>query len=198
MNMLAQLLSSKPKTKLVNLFLGHPARSFSATELRSSTGCGRKLLAKTLKELEKMGFLLIHKSQKVRYFQINKYFALYPELVSLLRKIKKIPKDLLAEKIKRVGELKFAALTGVFSGKPRLATDLLLVGKASPTRLKKLVALAQRFAEKDIRFTVMDAAEFEYRQAMNDRFIKDILENIPVVIIDKTRNRSIAKLVYKL
>lgn len=200
--MLSQLLSSKPKSKLINLLLAHPGRSFSLTELRLSTGCGTKLLQKTMRELVRMGFVLTTERsgsrRRARYFQINRHFALYPELVSMLRKIKKIPVDILGRKAAGVGDCKFVALTGVFAGKPRMETDLVFVGKVSPAKLATLLKFAQRLAETEINYTIFAPHEFEYRKVMNDRFVKDVLENNPVVVVDKTKHRNIAKLVYKL
>lgn len=196
--MLSQLLSSKPKSKLINLLLAHPGRSFSLTELRLSIGSSGKLLQKTVRELAKMGFVFTHERGKHKYFQINQHFALYPELVSMLRKIKKIPPDILAKKIATVGDCRFVALTGVFAGHPRMATDILFVGKVSNSRLSKFLKFATRLAEAEISYTVFSPHEFEYRKVMNDRFVKDILENNPVVIVDKTKHHNIAKLVYKL
>lgn len=187
--MLAQLLSSKPKTKLINLFLAHPGRSFSFTELKVSSGCSKNLLKKTLNELKKMDFLLIHE-KGTKYYQINKHFPLYPELVQLLRKAKKIPEDILAKNILKTGSCKFIALTGVFAGKPRIETDILFVGRIAGKKLKDAIKLAEKFAEQEISYTVMAPSEFEYRKIMNDRFVKNILDNGPVILTDRTKTRS--------
>ncbi len=199
--MLAQLLSSKPKTNLINLLLAHPQRSFSFTELRLSSGCSVKLLKETIKELSKMDFLSLTAKNKVRYYQMNRHFALYPELVNLLRKVRNVPVDILAQAASRF-DCKFIALTGVFVGKPRMETDLLFVGKIKPGRLSNVLKLAEKLAEQEINFTIFSLQEFEYRKMMNDRFVKNILENNPVIVVDKikTKNQSIArlsKLVYK-
>lgn len=196
--MLAQLLSSKPKSKLINLILAHPGRSFSKTELRVSTGSTTRLLRKTITELSKIEFLISHEKKRKKYYQINKHFALYPELVILLRKIKHVPEDLLAHWASRVGEGKFVALTGVFAGRPRMETDILFVGKIGQRKFAKFLKLAEKFAEQPVSYTVFSQSEFEYRKIMNDRFVKNILENNPVVVVDKLKQRSIAKLVYKL
>jgi len=199
--MLAQLLSSKPKTNLINLLLAHPQRAFSFTELRLSSGCSSILLKDTLKELGKMDFLTISVKNKVKYFQMNRHFALYPELVNLLRKVRNVPNDMLAKAGKRISDCKMLALTGVFVGRPRIETDLLFVGKMKPARLKKFIELAEKLAEQEISFTIFTPQEFEYRQIMNDRFVKNILENNPVLVVDKNSQKSkssnkISKLVY--
>jgi hypothetical protein len=195
--MLSQLLSSKPKTQLINLFLAHSGRSFSSTELRINTACPTKLLKQTLRELDKIDFLTITVKNKVKYYQMNKHFALFPELVNLLRKVKNIPQDSLLKQASKVGHCRTIILTGVFVGKPRIETDLVFVGKVNPRQLSKILSLAEKYAEQEISYTIFNPHEFEYRKIMNDRFIKNILENNPVFAIDKTKNRPIIKSTYK-
>lgn len=195
--MLSQLLSSKPKTKLINLFLAHPSRSFSFTELKDDSNCPGKLLKQTLKELGKIDFLTAVAKNKVKYYQMNKHFPLYPELVNLLRKVKNIPEDRLLKEVAKVGHCKLIALTGVFVGKPRIETDLLFVGKINPRRLSKILVLAEKYAEQEVSYTILSSQEFEYRKAMNDRFIKNILENNPVLALDKTKSRNLNRIIYK-
>src|SRR6185436_6657710 len=122
--MLSQLLSSKPKTNLINLLLAHPGRSFSYTELRINSGCPSPLLKQTIKDLLKMDFLIIIEKKRIKYYEMNKHFPLYPELVNLLRKIKNIPGDELAKQATKIGECKLVALTGLFVGRPRIESDL--------------------------------------------------------------------------
>jgi DNA-binding HxlR family transcriptional regulator len=189
--MLAQLLSSKPKSKLINLLLAHPERSFSPTELKFSTGISASFLKKTLRELSKMDFVVVTDKKGHKYFQVNKHFPLFPELLNMLRKNKTIPTDTLARAALKVGECKLIVLTGVFAGKPRVETDIVFVGRISARKLEQFLRLAEKFAEQEISYSVFTNAEFEYRQSMNDRFIKNILENRPAVILDKTKSRSL-------
>lgn len=187
--MLAQLLSSKPKTNLINLFLSHPKRAFSSTELRLDSKCPGPVLKVTLKELDRMGFLNVFEKRRVKYYQMNRRFALYPELVGFLRKTKHVPKDVLAQAATRVGDCRMVALTGVFVGRPRLETDLLFVGKVSTAKLARFLKLAIKLAEQEVGYTIFTSAEFEYRKLMNDRFVKNILENDPVLVVDKIKRR---------
>lgn len=196
--MLSQLLSSKHKSQVVNLFLVNPGRSFSLTEIRASTKCPPKLMLMTVRELAKMGFLLVNTRNKVRSYQVDKHFALYPELVSMIRNQKKTPPDLLVKELAKLSDCKLIILTGVFVGRPRIETDILLVGKVSEKRLEKSLKLAEKFAEQEVNYTVMPMSEFEYRKIMSDRFIKNILENGPVIVTDKTKNKSVIKLVSRL
>jgi hypothetical protein len=191
--MLAQLLSSKPKSKLINLLLGNPGRSFSATELRITAYVSSAFLKKTLRELQKMDFLLVTEKKKHKYYQVNRHFALYPELINMLRKNKTQVEDVLAKASTKVGECKYIALTGVFVGKPRIETDLLFVGRISPRKLEQFLRLAEKFAEQEVSYTVFTTNEFDYRIIMNDRFLKNIIENSPVVVLDKVKNKKFAR-----
>ena len=196
--MLAQLLTSKPKTHLINLLLAHPDRSFSYTELRINSSCPNALLKLTLKELTKMNFLTITQKNQVKYYQMNRHFPLYPELLNLLRKVKNVPQDTLAKALSKLTECKLVALTGVFVARPRVETDLLFVGKVGTKKLEKIIKLAEKYAEQEISYTIFSQQEFDYRKIMNDRFLKNVMENSPVLVIDKIKNRKTQpKLVYK-
>lgn len=136
-----------------------------------------------------MGFVNAIEKNRVKYFQMNRQFNLYPELVGMLRKLKKLPEDLLAKQGSKLGEPKFVALTGIFVGKPRVETDVLVVGKVSPAKFEKFLALAEKFAEQEIGYTVFTPQEFDYRHIMNDRFLKNVLEHNPVIIVDKLKRK---------
>ena len=192
--MLANLLSSKPKSKLINLLLTNPQRSFSATELRISTQISSLFLKKTLRELIKTEFLAVTEKKKHRYYQVNKHFPLYPELLNLINKNRTFVEDQLAKASTKVGECKLIALTGVFAGKTRIETDLLFVGRVSPKKLENFLRMAEKFAEQEVSYTVLTPSEFDYRLVMNDRFLKNILENDPVLVVDRTKNKSLARL----
>jgi hypothetical protein len=131
----------------------------------------------------------------VKYYKVDKHFALFPELLTLLRKAKKLPPDLLVKELSKLSDCKVIILTGMFVGKPRIESDILLVGKVSERRLTNTLKIIEKLAEHEINYTIMPLAEFDYRKIMSDRFIKNILENSPVVVVDKTKNKSVIKLV---
>jgi hypothetical protein len=193
--MLSNLLSSKYKSGVVNLFLAHPGRAFAPAEIKASTACPNKVLVQTLKELMKLGFLMTVERSKIKFYKVDKHFALYPELVAMLRKNKKLPQDLLVKELAKLSDCKVVILTGVFVGKPRIESDILLVGKVTEKRLANTIKLAEKFAEHQVNYTIMPMAEFDYRKIMSDRFLKNVLENHPLVVTDKTKNKSVVKLV---
>ncbi len=137
-----------------------------------------------------MDFLSTTEKHRIKYYQVNRRFPLYPELVNLLRKVKRVPPDLLSRRAARFSDCRVVALTGIFVGKPRIETDLLFVGKIAPKKLEQFLKLAERFAGQPVSFTIFTPHEFEYRQVLNDRFVKNVLENNPVLAIDKLKHRK--------
>lgn len=107
----------------------------------------------------------------------------------MLRRVKKIPQDVLAKQAAKIGDCKLVALTGVFCGRPRIETDLLFVGKVSSAKLSKFLRVAEKFAGQEVNYTIFSAKEFEYRQIMSDRFVKNIMENSPVLVVDKIKHK---------
>jgi len=192
--MLSLLLTSKNKSAVVNLFLAHPLRSFSMPEIKAASGCPPKVLAETIKELVKMGFLVSTASGKVRFYQVDKRFALFPELVGMLRKAKRVPPDLLAKELSKLKECKLILITGTFTGRPRIESDILLVGKVGEAKMARMLKAVEKLTGHQVNYTLMPVAEFDYRKIMSDRFIKNVLENWPVIVLDKTKNKSITKL----
>lgn len=142
----------------------------------------------------KMDFLIVSEKKKSKYYQVNKRFPLFPDLLNMLRKNKTYPKDLLAAAAVRVGECKLIAFSGLFAGKPRMEADVLFVGRVSPRKLEQFLKLAEKFAEQEVSYAVFTTSEYDYRRMMNDRFIKNILENEPVIVVDKTKARIPAHL----
>lgn len=196
--MLSILLESKQKSSIVHLFLANPGRCFTLTEIKTTTKVPNAKVIDTLKELGRMGFLLVHQQNKVKAYQVDKHFALYPELLTVLRKTKKIPADLLVKELNKLSECKLIIVTGIFVGRVRIESDILLVGKVGEKKLAKTLKFAEKMAEQEVRFTVMPLAEFEYRKIMSDRYVKNVLENNPVIVADRTKNKSIIKLVSKM
>ena len=75
----------------------------------------------------------------------------------------------------------FVIISGVFINKENLdplITDLLIVGDDVDRRkLRAFLRATEAEVGKEIKFTVMDKEEFQYRLAMFDRFIRVLLES---------------------
>lgn len=115
-----------------------------------------------------------------RYMLDNSFEFLY-ELRDLILKSSPAEKNSIVEKVNKLGRIKLAIIAGIFMNKenpdPTIA-DLLIVGNdIDNRRLKNFLKALEAEVGKEIKFTVMEREEFQYRLSMFDRFIRVLLES---------------------
>lgn len=112
---------------------------------------------------------------------LNTDFEFFYELRDLVLKSSPAEKDRMVERLNKLGRIKLAIISGVFINKENLdplITDLLIVGDDVDRRkLRAFLRATEAEVGKEIRFTVMDKEEFQYRLAMFDRFTRVLLES---------------------
>ncbi len=112
---------------------------------------------------------------------LNTDFEFFYELRDLVLKSSPAEKDRMIERLNKLGHIKLAIISGVFINKENLdplITDLLIVGDDVDRRkLRAFLRATEAEVGKEIKFTVMDKEEFQYRLAMFDRFTRVLLES---------------------
>ena len=142
---------------------------------------------KTVKKL-KSGTVIL--ADKTRY-SLNSNFEFFGELKSLILKSSPAEKNEMVRKILALGRIKLAVISGVFMNNNGpdfydTVADLFVVGDdISKTRLRSFLASLEAEVGKEIKFTLMDKDEFDYRHGMFDRFIRVLLEGPHEKIINK-------------
>ena len=124
-------------------------------------------------------------------YTLNSSFEFFSELKSLILKSSPAEKDQMVRRILGLGRVKLAVVSGIFLNSADMAgfnsvTDLFIVGDDIEKR--KLVSFLRSLeAEvgKEIKFSLMDKDEFEYRYGMFDRFVRVMLEGPHEKIINK-------------
>ena len=123
---------------------------------------------------------------KKRVFFVNKTFLLYPELRNLVFKMAPEGRGMLLSKIKRLGDVKLALVSGVFTDTNAARADLVLVGdKLKKERVSKFFRVLQSEVGKELNYAVMTTEEFNYRFNLQDRFIRDVLDYPHEKLINK-------------
>lgn len=183
--MLENLLNTKLKQKLLNVFFGFPKRGFSAFELRALTRSANPFLNKTLREFVKAEVIEVIVKGKKRYYRINQHFRLYDELRDLALSPEMEMEDEVCKKLKQIPNLKLIVLSGIFTFQPRHSIDLLMVGEdINRFRLQKIMSEIEKITDEDIKYAVMNAEEYNYRRMMNDRLIRDILDYPHLIVLN--------------
>ncbi|MDE2312105.1 MAG: hypothetical protein KGJ93_03410 [Patescibacteria group bacterium] len=183
--MLQELIDSKDTAALLALFLAAPPRAFSIFELSRRLRLSHGQAAHGLNRLVKEGLVHSFTKRNKKYFLLNERTKLLPELKKFGRGHGYQDELLLA--IKRLGEIKAAFLSGVFTGYPNLPVDVLLVGRANLRKLADFLKAVEKMMGQEINYSVMSENEFLLRRDTFDRFIKDIFDYRHIVVLDKLK-----------
>jgi PP-loop superfamily ATP-utilizing enzyme len=76
-------------------------------------------------------------------------------------------------------------LFGVFLGQTQELTDMLLVAKVKKAEIMNLIKKLEVEIGHEIKYTIMDEKEFEYRREIADVFLHKILEADKIVLVNE-------------
>jgi DNA-binding transcriptional ArsR family regulator len=128
--MLADLITSKSRIKLLTVFLLEPSEMYHVRELVRRTEDEINAVRRELAYLEKNGILEKEPRANRVYYSLSKNYPYYFDLLTIGAKIIGLGFDIIKNKSK-LGKIKFAMFSGRFARRlPKQAdsVDLLLVG----------------------------------------------------------------------
>ncbi len=187
MHNLSDILESKQKSATLAFLLLAADRAFSVKELAKRLHLSERVMQSVLREFEKISLVTAFSRDRHMFYIVNQKHKLLPEIKQSLLKNQKRFEDELFTSIKKLGEIKGAFLSGVFTGQPQLPVDLLLVGKISLGKLEKFLQNCKKIMGVEINYSIMTVDEFRMRRDTFDRFLKDIFDYRHVVIHDSTQ-----------
>ncbi len=184
--MLEDIVISRVRVKLLELFLTNPGKIFHVREMVRRTAEEINAVRRELAHMEKAGMVTKEPRANRLYYNFRRDYPLYYELLGLVAKTTGLGLDLIKNKPK-LGKVKFAMLSGGFiralpAGPERV--DLLVVGAAVVLpELAQLVKTEEVKRDKEINYTVMTEEELEFRKQRRDPFILGILEGSRVMVL---------------
>ena len=198
---LEKLFESDPKVRILRICMRNSDDSFTREDLAKRSQLRPRVVSQELEKLVRIGVIergtariteekiqkkrygkkykikIITKSRKATIYFANKNLEIFPELQNLISKASVTSKREIANKIKSLGSIKLALVSGIFINNPNSRTDLLIVGdKVSTKKVNAFLSKIEADLGKSIHYTLMDTSEFKYRISMYDRFLRDILE----------------------
>ena len=204
--MFEQLFGSKTRVKLMQLFLENPEQTFYVRELTRLTGCLINSVRRELDNLAQMNFIIITedrlkpeapdtRTQKLlnpkKFYRLNANNIFQADLIKMFAKGKIMMEKKLAERLNKLGELKYLSLGGYFVDDDRATTDILVSGDFDKEKALAVFAEFEKEIEHSLRFTILEPKEFTLRRDIADKFLKDILENQEnIVFIDKLSRKG--------
>lgn len=183
--MFTHIIDTPSKTRLATFFLVAAPRSFHPEEVRKAVGEPGAVVAATLKHFVKQGFLKHHERRGEVYYQVNLKYPYYDEVKSFLVKRPMRVRDEVSRELERLNNAALVVLTGLFTGVSRMPTDLVVVGRPTPSSLKRAVDAVEKEMRQEIFYTLFTEDEFNDRLSMYERFTRDLFENPHVVVADR-------------
>ena len=183
--MFSDLITSKSRVKLLNVFLASPTEMYHVRELVRRTGDEINAVRRELSFLEKKGILTREPRANRVYYSLSKSYSFYYDLLRMGSKNTGLGADILKNKVK-LGRIKYAMFSGRFLRKMKEQpdeVDLLIVGNVVLPELALLVREEEKRLNTEINYTVMTEDEFDFRKKKRDPFIISILLGSRVMLI---------------
>ncbi|KKR47740.1 MAG: Transcriptional regulator [Candidatus Curtissbacteria bacterium GW2011_GWA1_40_16] len=183
--MLVDILISKVRVKIFELFLGIPNQSYHVREIVRRVGEEINAVRRELSRLEKTGFLGSEWRANRRYYSVKHDFTFLPEFLSIVNKSIGIGGAIIQNRAK-LGKIKFAMLSGSFTkGQPYSPNDidLFIVGTIVLPELSALIKEEEARRNRELNFTPMTEEEFNFRKNRRDPFVMNILSKPRIMLI---------------
>jgi hypothetical protein len=183
---LENLFGSREKARLLRFFLQNPEKEFDLKEIARRTMLNGPLAKKEIFNLNKIKFILTRARKGKNFYILNQSFNFYPELKNLIAKSNIYPQCKSLAKLKGVGNIKYAGISGVFINYHKSKADMVLVGEdISRGRLKNLMNNLEAEIGREINFVLMNGEEMKYRLNMLDKFLLEFFEGPHEELINK-------------
>jgi len=183
--MLIDILISKVRVKVLELFLGDPDKSYHVREIVRRVGEEINAVRRELARLEKTGFFASEWRANRRFYSTRRDFIFYPEFLAMVNKSVGIGGAIINNRLK-LGKIKYAMLSSSFiKGKPYTPNevDLFVVGTVVLPELGAIIREEEARRNREINFTPMTEEEFNFRKNRRDPFVLAILSKPKVMLI---------------
>jgi len=189
--MIEQLFGSKTRVKLLQLFYSNPNRAFYVREITRKIDEQINSVRRELANLLSIGIITSDTTNNRLYYEVNQQYNYYDPLLlifggkAVAGKAAANPKTDEQTELKSVGNVEVAIFTGQFTRDEQSGIDFLVIGNVNQHKLEKYISELEAQENKEIRYTVMPLAEFEYRRQIKDGFIAKVLTSKKQVLVDK-------------
>jgi hypothetical protein len=180
-----ELFISKVRVKILQLFLTSDETLFHVREIVRRVDEEINAVRRELARMEKYGMVSSEWRANRRLYRFKKEYKFYPELLGLATKSQGVGADIIKNKL-QLGRVKYAFMATRFvknsESKPD-DVDILIVGQIILPELQAIIANEQAKREKEINYSFMDEAEFNFRVKRRDPFILRVLVQPKIMLI---------------
>ncbi len=185
---LEQLFDSLVKVRLLKLFLRNPNNAFELSEIAKRIKSDLSICRRQINKLESINFINSRIKKKKKNYSVNQDFDFYNELRTLVLKSSPASKKKILRRLKDLGKINLAILSGIFIDADNARVDLLVVGDSiKQKKLSNFLKDLEAEIGKEVDYVVLSTKDFKYRHDMFDRFIRDVLEKPHEKLINKLK-----------
>lgn len=183
--MLSDLITSKSRVTLLNVYLANPYEMFHVRECVRRTGDEINAVRRELQFLEKHGILQREQRANRVYYSLDKSYPFYFDLLEIGVKTIGLGNEVLKNRAK-LGKIKYAMFSSKFVRRIKKNpddVDFMVIGTVVLPELAALVRSEEQRLGTEINYTAMTEDEFKFRKTRNDPFIAGILAGGRVMLV---------------
>lgn len=182
------VLNSKAKKAVLGALLLFPKRSFTVQELSQMTRTPLRQVTEAARDLVRAEIAAVASRRGRRLYRLDTHSQNIPELKELAFDPKPRYEDAVARRLRSVPAARLLVLSGVFTFQPQLPVDILVVGdEVNKARLLRAIAEIEDLTGLEVNYAQLPRLEYDQRRFMNDRLIRDILDNPHIVVFNTLR-----------
>lgn len=190
--MIDALFGSKTRVKLLHLFLSNPGRAFYVREITRKIDEQINSVRRELANMMNVGIIKSENSNNKLYYEVNQDYVHFEPLRQIFvaatgesRALKEVESSGdWAARLKPLGDVRVAILSGQLVHGSESEVDVLLVGSINKTQAKKFVKELEEDESKQLNYAVMEYQDFYYRLSIKDRFVASVINSKHTVIAD--------------
>lgn len=183
--MLKQIIPSKTRRKILQLFFEKPNENFYLRRVVREVAEEVNAVKRELDILTNEKLLLREKRLNKVFYTLNKNYLFYDEFLRIFTKNSPIL-QMIYNNLPKLGKIKYIAISTRFAKKiPIKEEDIyfLFVGIVVVPELEAVMKKAERLYGLPINYTVMTEEEFVFRKKNNDPFIWRFLKQPKIILI---------------
>src|SRR3989344_1162209 len=183
--MLEQIIPSKARRKILQLFFHHPVDNYYLRKIVREIDEEVNAVKRELDILSGVKLLLKEKRLNKIFYSLNKNYLLYEDFFRIFAKSTLLANSIF-KNLPKLGKIKFIVISTKFVKQVSIKDDeiyLLIVGVVVVPEAASIVSEAEKQFGREINYTVMTEEEFSFRKKNNDPFIWRFLKQPKVMLV---------------
>jgi hypothetical protein len=193
MDILEKIFGSTTKVRLMRLFMFNPNSIFDLVEIAERTDTSPRTIKNEIFNLHKIGLIksrsflkeitskqgkkLVVTKKKTSGWILDPRFQYLKPLQDFLVYMNPFRHNELVDKLRKVGNIKFLVISGVFIQEWESRADLFIVGdNLKKSQLDSVIHSLESELGKELKYVALETEDFRYRLNMCDKLISDVLD----------------------